>query len=444
MTLLYKPTALLKIAFVAIFNLFLFSCNSVTDIGLDTLPANDRQGLTYIDTSLVVTGNLLRDSIITSSKGAFCVGSYNDPIFGKLKATGYMELKPNASLSGFPDGVTYDSMTVQYDITYQYGDTGKTQTIYVSELKDTIGTYAKYRFSKEESYPSNLDTVKFSLNKLNGSLKFKMDAFGKKIFDKGNSVFTDETLFGSTFKGLKFTSDDNNSAIIRLDLTYGAGLRIYFHKPGDTAVQYVLLNTTADNANFTEYETSRLAGSILSSLVKYGDKLPLSASSTEMYIQSAAGVAGLVQFPNLQGLKNLGPNILISRVVLEMTPVDNTSLIAHSGLTMYQWDKNNSPVFNSEGYAEFVYNDNSLSSGYQNGNALNNSTFATAYPVASGAWEVNLTTYVREILAGKRANNGIMIVPYSNSITTNRTIIAGPAYPDAGKRIKLKVYYVKA
>jgi len=442
MNLLYKRLLAKNLAIWTFVSLVSFACTSITDIGLDTLPSNERQGLIYSDTSTILTGNLLRDSIITSNRAAFMIGSYDDAVFGHLGATGYMQLLPNASLTGFPDSALYDSMTVEYDISYAYGDTSKAQSVYLRQLSDTIGASMKYGFSSKPDDGVNFDTIKFALKDLSGTLKFKIDAYGRRIFNQGNSVFTNQDLFTKTFKGWKFVSDKDNSAMIRLDLTYGANIRMYYHKPKDTTAYYIFLNTSSNNANFTQYSSERLAGSELASLQKFGDKLPLQVNREKLYIQSGGGVAGLVKFPNLMGLNNLGKDILITRVVLEMTPLETTVFAPNSGLSLYQWDMMSAPVYDANGLVQYVYNDNSLSAGFQQGGYLNSATYATGYPVANGNWEINITTYVREILAGKRANNGILIVPYTNAIAVNRTVIAGPGYSDPTKKMKLKVYYI--
>lgn len=425
----------------------LFSCTQTSEIGLGTLPDQDKQGLTLVSGLEIESGTLLRDSVLTGNLGSIMAGRLMDPVFGNLEASGFLELRPNASLVGFPSNAIFDSMTVRLAVTYVYGDTAATQKIYVRQLADTLGISAKYRFTNKPLEAITLDTLSFRVADNDGTLTFRPDNLGRRMVSQGNSVFTDPTQFRSVFKGIAFLPDAANTALVRLDVSSaGARVRVHYHTPGDTVGTFILLNTSTDNQHYSRILSDRTSSSALSSLVRFGDKLPLAKSTERSFLQSGIGMTTVVRVGDsaIAKLKSLSQENIISRVILELHPVEKGIFTPPSGLLAVQYDGATGFYKNPSGLIQFVPNDNNLATSYFPGELINQSGFSTFFPIATeGNWEVNLTTYIRQIIAGQRSNTGMVIQTTALNTSVNRTIIAGPGYSNPSERMKLRVYLMK-
>ena len=73
----------------------ILSCGTDTDagefvVGSDYLALNNK--VVLIDTVTVDMSTINFDSLVTSSQNRILVGSYDDPVFGKVKSDSYFQL----------------------------------------------------------------------------------------------------------------------------------------------------------------------------------------------------------------------------------------------------------------------------------------------------------------------------------------------------------------
>jgi hypothetical protein len=135
--------------------LFSVSCKKrTTDIGISSLDKNALLEGGGIDTFSLTTFTELDDTVITKNSVLSTLGSYNDPVFGKINASIFTQIRLVSSSPTFEDisRIVVDSMVLSLKYA---GYTGKSdnQTFEVFELNDTISAVPSVLYYKGSSIP---------------------------------------------------------------------------------------------------------------------------------------------------------------------------------------------------------------------------------------------------------------------------------------------------
>jgi hypothetical protein len=98
---------------------------------------NSNLELSVIDTISFKMSTIKLDSIITDVNGKILVGKYNDPVFGVIVASGYVDYAPDEY--EIDDEAVFDSVVLNLPYSkYFYNDTLQQKTIKIEELAKTI------------------------------------------------------------------------------------------------------------------------------------------------------------------------------------------------------------------------------------------------------------------------------------------------------------------
>jgi hypothetical protein len=197
----------------------LFSCGTDSDagefvVGSDYLAVGNK--VILIDTMTVEMSTINFDSLITSGKNRILIGSYEDPIYGKVKSNSYFQLASD-SYSLKNDGsdtestnYVFDSisMILKYD-KYYYGDTTKVQTFNIHRLTEKVkpNTNDKnfYNNSVLNYSDESLGNILYKPRPAGkDSINIKMSStFGAALFQKlKKREITDFDSFSEYLKGL--------------------------------------------------------------------------------------------------------------------------------------------------------------------------------------------------------------------------------------------------
>jgi hypothetical protein len=431
---------LVKGLIISSLSLFLLACNESSELGIDTLPTGDRGSVSFTEYTDINTTTILLDSVL-SPTGQVYMGKYQDPELGQVTMEGYMALRTNANLSTFPAGAIYDSTHFRYGIESEYGDTTREQIIYVHMLQDTLPIKQFYAFESRQYAAVAIDTFRFRLADANGYLYKKLNNLGKRIFDASTSVLTSVELFNQTFKGIAFVPDAANTAVFSIDTDISTELGVYYHIGTDTVKKSINFLFNSDNIHFSNTK-SQYSGA-LSGLSRYGDTLSGQAAGGKFYLSSLKGLRTLVQIPDLNRIKSELNGRIIAKAELVFTPVSyDFPYITNRGLVGAINDGKNRFYKDANGLTSFMYSDNQLVSAYSAGSSLN--SFSAFFPTSGNVWEMNITTYVNEIMVGKRTNAGVILFPLSfTGEAARRTIIASKDNTIVSARPKLRIYYIK-
>lgn len=300
----------------------------------------------FIDSLTVESSTFKFDSISVSNSSRLLVGSYSDPVFGKIKAKSFMQLGyPSPS---FSDETVYDSIALilKYD-NYFYNDTTQTQNIEVFEVLDDIKTdeTAYYNTSSFEAsdtsigakmftpYPTKEDSLHVTIS----------DVFGKELFDKiKDNEITNSDEFLDQYKGILVNPDDSNSAVFGFATT--SSLRLYYSfddeevELEDSEVIDFSLNTTNSFHNVT----SDYSGTYFNTLESQETQVESEDTDNNVFIQSGSGLATRVDVPFIDRINDIAGYGSILDANLKISVKKNSStenLFTKDSLSVYLIDR---------------------------------------------------------------------------------------------------------
>lgn len=417
--------------------LFTFSsCKKVeSDLGLDVLPSSDQLNL-EVDTIEVNTYSTLEDSLRSDEFSSNMLGSYNDPIFGKVKASTYAQIRlsTNPTTADFGTSPIVDSVVLSLNISGHYGNQDD-QTFEVYQITEDIYRDSSY-FTNSVKTNNGINLVKTGFgtftpsvfgkpvidgDTLDPQIRLRLnETFGDMIINSGALI--DETTFAAYFKGIFITVNNPSQAsgeggVYNLDMENDeTQITIYYHNTTDTLKFEMPVNDKS--AHFTSMEHDYTG-------TKIAQQLADSTLGNEyFYVQAGQGVVGNVSIPNLLNLLEDGP-VLINKAQLYL-PVQYYSVdpfTPPTRMVAYGLDEEgaiyNMPDFN-----------------------LGVSIYGGNYDDDKKAYSFNILRYVNDVLRGDVMNNPIRLAPTSSVVTVNRTVLSGKNSPHREKPY-LVVYYTK-
>jgi hypothetical protein len=137
-----RQLALLSVA------LFFFACEDETSLNGFKNPNSKFEGK-YVEIPLS-TSNLLLDKIRTSNYlfegeyNRFLIGSYDDPIFGKVTSTAFTQFFTSSSTKK-PEGATIEKITIELalDLSVYGAQTEQNQVFNIYELSEPLQETSK-------------------------------------------------------------------------------------------------------------------------------------------------------------------------------------------------------------------------------------------------------------------------------------------------------------
>ncbi|WP_228526611.1 MULTISPECIES: DUF4270 family protein [unclassified Flavobacterium] len=331
-----------KFILMFLFALTILSCGTDTDsgefvVGSDYLAVNNK--VILIDTVTVDLSTINFDSLVTSNQSRILVGNYEDPIFGKIKSESYFRLSSsNYNLinnGSDTEAVNYVfdsiSMILRYD-NYHYGDTTKVQTFDIHRVLQTIkpktDDVSFYNNSTLTYGSESLGSISYKPRPVEkDSINIKMDpVFGEALFQKiKKKEVTDLDSFTEYLKGLVLVPSTSNSSSVIGFNTSTSVVRMYYSKyQGEDEKSYFIEFSIGDATKQFNSISSDKTGTLIQNLPISSSKLSSSLTNRQGFIQSGAGVACRIDFPNIKQLRYIADKGTIVDAELILKPVTNT------------------------------------------------------------------------------------------------------------------------
>lgn len=338
----------------------ILSCTKIktTEIGADILPLVDR--VMTFDTLLpvITTNHLFGDSALprmgrtyTGGVSDHVLGSVNnDPIFGKTKASIFMELKPDNYKFYFenkPDSLTLDSVVLCLSWTRTWGDTNALHRVGVYALDEKMRVDTTYPVTASFAYSRKLGETTFAPNSLDDSVYLRNETLARQLRirlsnDFGNELlkadsadgqpYATDSLFREFFKGFAIVPETSGAgsqanALMSFALSdTNTHLALYYRYQNigksDTTSRKFKFNASSLAANANRIERDRTGSEIERFVGKpsNGDSL--------VYIQTAPGSYAKVSIPSLAGFKAAKGNVMVhlAELVIDQVPSSNQVL----------------------------------------------------------------------------------------------------------------------
>ncbi len=424
------------------------SCTQRDDaFGNDLVPPGQHMRSTIDSTVLVHTYISTCDSLETSVSGYYepLVGSYIDPLTGRIDIQAFVNYSPYGFRHShyFGENPVIDSMRYAITFTGAIGDTAKSVTVDVYEVKD-------YHFHQDSAYFSNFDmspyigaTPLFSFEQKGPGTSYGRlpDEFAKRLLDNTQSkenIYYNDTLFHKKFPGLYFKLRNQATAgeegtLLKMDMAQST-MYLFYHNTGpnglDTLDQQILFysDRTYDYICFTTIQHDYT----LSDPSKGG--VPATAigdtthASEYMYVQGLAGLMGQLRIEKSQ-LEHLQQqaveqgysHIALHRAELKVRMVD-------SGYEQYNKSFTGLGLYhNMIGY-EFLDEYNPILDAITTNNYT--ATLGGSLNRSLGIYTFDITSYVQQLLTGKEERYTTELLPaYLQRNDTGRSWIYGSNSP---------------
>ncbi|MCW2117843.1 DUF4270 domain-containing protein [Flavobacterium sp. 7A] len=324
-----------------VLSILMFSCDSDIDtgnfvVGSEYLQVNNN--VILVDTLAVNMATVQLDSLVTSNNLRLTVGSYSDPIFGKVEANSYFQLTGTSysinSITTDTEGSSYvfDSIRMVMKLDrYYYGDTTQVHSFSIHRLQEKVKT------SLEDDTFHNDSNLIYDTESL-GTVSYKprpnsqdsvsvvlSNDFGKALFQKIKSnEITNSDEFIEYFKGFVVKPIAANSSSV-IGFSLSSELRLYYSKNlSESETSYVLSFGIYDSSKQFNNYTLDKSGTVIKDLPTSKFALSSLITGNRGYIQSGTGVACRVDIPNIKQLKRLYTNGVIVDAQLIIKPVTGT------------------------------------------------------------------------------------------------------------------------
>ncbi|UTW64414.1 DUF4270 family protein [bacterium SCSIO 12741] len=396
--------------------------------GIEVQPEDQLLGFEITDTFSITCVTKDMDSIRSDQADVNSIGSYHDPVFGKVAHSTVAQIRLSSETIDADLLSTFQVDSVVLSLAYfsLYGEFDP-QTFEVYRLTEDLGvdTFYSNHVAQVESTPIGL----LKDHKPNTSLVISVDgeeevpelripidsAFGRELFDAGASVYSSNENFLDVFKGLYITTNNpsqssGEGATILFDLLseYSRLTVFYKNNIGERGkLDYVI------NSNSKRFSTSK--ADYTGSEVGMALDNPAAGQQT-VYVQTLGGTNVEIKVPNIKKLKENGP-VVINKAQL-ILPVKTNTAVPYApipqlfvfGLTA------DGEAFRVPDWTETFY-----------GGVLDDNF----------EYKFGLNRYFQAVLNGDFEDNGLIVMDLGEY--NGRSIINGPASAD--RPMKLVVSY---
>ncbi len=391
--------------------LLLNGCDPIGNIGVTPLTPVET---IFTDTLTLRTSTVLADSVRTGSPDYYLAGRYVDPLFGTVTASSFIRMSLFAQLD-LGTAPVYDSLVLNMQYNYTYGDTLPAQTFTLHRLREIIDPTKNYYNNSQVAYdptPLGTRTFKPTPRSTDNGLRFKLpDDLGKELFAlSGLDAGKNNADFAKVLAGFALIPNAKNTAVLGFPAIDDAlTMNLYYHTTTDSTRKRFYTSAVAVSqqtgspifrAGFNRVTADR-SGTPLAGLKPL---VPLPAGDGPTYVQDALGIRTKIEIPYLKSLGR-GKDIAINRAELSIKP-DLSTIQPGMGIPNYlallETDATNQIFYDATNNVRVVFND--IKSGQtEPPSVLYNSRFNTY------TWHITL--HLNSILSGVTKNNSFLVSP---------------------------------
>ncbi|WP_341227087.1 DUF4270 family protein [uncultured Arcticibacterium sp.] len=395
---------------------FFLSCEEPGKIGFT---GEEGSGQTvFSDTLAIEASTYLMDSAITSGQAAALVGSFVDPVFGKVTSVAYLQpsLLPNSFANGdspltAPDNAIFDSLTlslINRSLLF-YGDSLANMTIQVHRLKESLVFGKNYNYDDEEAYEETLlasKTVSRAdfYNPADSSLlyvKMKLpDVVGQELLALANKdeSATNEA-FSKAFRGFRISAVSGTETIAAFNLGSASAsgfstLNLFYHSSGSTTAEGYIFDFTSSRYNQI---TSSRTETPLNLLTQKTSSLSSALTNERTFVQAGTGIATKLTFPSIKALSN--PQISRAELFFRAdTNTFNEDIPLAPYITFLTLDNNQKVTRDNNRYGFVSYSVNPTAG------------ILSTYVDSTNFFVADITPYLQGITSQKKQDNGMILV----------------------------------
>ncbi len=424
---LYTVTA------IFLLGLLVSSCKKPEDgVGLNLQPEDELLNANVIDTTTLIMYTEEDDSVRTDELRVNMVGSYMDPVLGKVEASTYMQLRTDGQGVTFEeDSIVIDSVILSMEYDGYYGNLDP-QTFGVYEIVDTMyhdsayysNSYLNFDSTgtvfggqgwgnlivsgEETQTPSPLVNTIVGTDTLDAQLRIPLDTvFGRYIINSADADLATNEQFVKYFRGLHVRAENptqasQEGALLYFNLEDAASkVTIYYTEEVDGVPEAKSFDLKVDDnsARFTRSPHNYNSAPVAIALSD------TTQGRFSTHIQTLGGLRTAINFPHIMNLVDSGM-VAINKAELVM-PVEY-----YSGSSFFPNDVLTALMLNEDGDLAFL--PGGVSSGLAN------------YDLDNKEYRFVISEYIQGLLKGDISSNKLIIESIDVSVTGNRCILSGP------------------
>lgn len=391
------------------------------DFGANLQPNGDLLNYEIIDTFSLKTFSVEDDSMRTDETTFNLLGSYVDPVFGKMDCGFVTQVRLEADQPNFgTQNPTADSIVLSFRYAGAYGALGP-QNFQVYRITEDISTDEQYyRYTNISFDNNNLvasgqglitpnlnDDIVVGTDTVSPQLRIPLDpAFGQEIIDQsGGGNLADNDAFTSWMKGLYVKVDNPGQAsgeggVLYLNLLDAVSRMTLYFKDGTESRSFnFLINTNAARLNKIDTDYTG---------TKVEEVLQNSSEGNEQFFYQAAALRGAIEFPYLMNMKDSFPNLIVNKaeLILPIQYTTNDLLVPALNLTVASYNKEN----NTQSLIFDNFNPNHLDGNYDEENKT---------------YRFVITRYIQNIFKGNIPNDGLRMLSTEHFSSVSRVLFNG-------------------
>ena len=409
-------------AFLLLSITLVFSCKKPeSKLGKEVYDPEALLDVNGVDTFTLVTYCEIADSVISGQTPTVVLGSYNDPLFGRVDGSFYAQFRLEANNPDFGElgTITIDSIVLSLEYRDNYGKITSPQTYEVYRLEESLSLDSTYynfmtkNVSTTSLVPLGSETIKPTPDKItvvgndtlpNPQLRIPLDInYAWEILNSSaNGTLLNNTVFLEEFKGLYVKTNNpswsiGDGSVLFLDLRDpDSKITIYYTQDDELRTFSLLANTSCAYFNHIQFDN---AGS------KAKFVLDNPENGQYEYYSQAGLIRAKIEFPTVV---NLTPKTVIHRAMLYI-PVS---------------------YFTGDEYfpSEIAVATGKLKGVHGEAILFSLSESSSQFSNIFKRYSFNITRYIQDLIRenGSFENVGIKIASSTFGSTTERIVFNGP------------------
>lgn len=393
-----------------------------------------------IDTVTLKASTVLKvDSFATSPDADILVGRWTDAQTGKLSARAFGSLDYTASGLAAQTNLRLDSLVLEMNYSFVYGDTTSLFDLSVHRLTSTLLPQVYYSTNSAAFEPTPLAraTVQPRPQSRGRQIRVRMtDALAQDFYARlSSNQISDYVSLNRYMPGFAFVSNSTNNTLAGFTATT-SGLRLYYHTIEDPTTSLSVL-FPINSLHFTQLQNDR-SGTALSALKTRSDMVSSQLSNNTTFVAPGAFLQTRIELPYLGQFATPDRYADLNKALLVISPIRRNLLDNASPPTpLYLFQTNNVNA------AIAIVPDGTTGATANGSSAAASYLYDPSAPIFTDTYTFDLTYYIGEIIKRKIPNAPLLLtsLPPTSGLMryiAQRVALGGPYR--TGEQMKLQLF----
>ena len=359
-----------------------------------------------VDSVTIKTSTVLKvDSFATSTDTDILVGRWTDAQTGRFSARAFGALDYTVNALGSQTNLRLDSLVLEMNYSFVYGDTTTLFDMSVHRLTSTLLPQVYYSTNTAAYEPTPLVrmTVLPRPQSRGRQIRFRMtDAMAQDFFTRlSSSQIIDYNSLARYIPGFAFVSNSTNNTLAGFTATT-SGLRLYYHTAEDAQTSLSLL-FPVNSLHFTQLQNDR-SGTALNSLKARSDMVSSQLTDNTTFVAPGSFLQTRIELPYLGQFATPDRYADLNKALLVIGPIRRNLLDnapPPTPLQLFQTNNVNAAVAAvPDGVTGAITNGSSAAAYY---------TYDPSAPIFTDTYTFDLTYYIGQIIKRKIPNAPLLL-----------------------------------